>query len=232
MSVFSEPGYLEINRARLEHLESILDSCVDVRGRSVLELGAGVGDLTAPFMLRGGKVTTTDARPEHVAALRERWPAALALQLDACNPAWQSASFDVVSCYGLLYHLDRPLSALSWMAESCSGVLLLETCVSRGDETQVFFFAEEAADPRNSVRGLGCRPTRSWIWETLTDLFEHVYAAVEQPAHPEFPLDWSAPPADGNVRAVFVASRSPLASPLLTAGLPTTHVIHQADPNG
>ena len=39
-----------------------------------------------------------------------------------------------------------------------------------------------------------------------------------QPAHEEFPLDWSAPPVQGieYQRAVFIASRRPIANPVLS----------------
>lgn len=48
-----------------------------------------------------------------------------------------------------------------------------------------------------------------------------VYAPLTQPAHEEFPLDWTAPRQPGTLsRAVFIASRQPLDHPLLTTELP------------
>ena len=43
-----------------------------------------------------------------------------------------TGTFDVVYCYGLLYHLENPAAALSAMAARCRDLLLLETCVSFG----------------------------------------------------------------------------------------------------
>ncbi|MCA9092129.1 MAG: SAM-dependent methyltransferase, partial [Planctomycetaceae bacterium] len=69
--------------------------------------------------------------------------------------------------------------------------------------------------------GTGCRPTRPWVLNTLRTLFDHVYVPVTQPAHEEFPLDWSAARPEGMLsRAVFVASRKALDLPLLTEELP------------
>lgn len=242
---FDEAGYAEINRARLEHLGSL---GLPLSGRTVLEVGAGRGDLTPWLLARCAAVTVTDARRESVDAARARlsdreWPGTLVCcrvaDVEDEDEGIGPGLWDVVLCYGLLYHLAAPGAALERMAAACSGMLLLETCVYPDDRSGVrlLHLPEDQADPRNSVRGLGCRPSRDWAWGALTSLFEHVYATVAQPDHPEFPLDWSRPLGPGNHRAVFVASRAPLDLPTLTAGLPITHpapgrVIHQADPNG
>jgi hypothetical protein len=116
-------------------------------------------------------------------------------------------SFDIVFCYGLLDRLADPEAALGMLARRCDGLFLLETCVAFGDD--------EAVNPLDD----GCRPTRAWLFHRLKSLFPYVYAPRTQPAHEEFPLDWTAPPP-GLARAVFVASRHPLASPLLLDELP------------
>jgi hypothetical protein len=68
---------------------------------------------------------------------------------------------------------------------------------------------------------MGCRPTRPWVFNRLKRLFAHVYATKTQPAHEEFPLDWTVTPPKGVFhRAVFVASRRPLSKPLLLDHLP------------
>jgi hypothetical protein len=77
------------------------------------------------------------------------------------------------------------------------------------------------------VSGIGCRPTREWVWNRLTEHFPHVYATVTQPWHHEFPLDWSDTQSHAPLtRAVFVASRAPLEIPTLTSSLPATQTRH------
>lgn len=59
-----------------------------------------------------------------------------------------------------------------------------------------------------SFQGIGCQPTRPWVFSHQKTLFPYAYATKTQPAHEEFPLDWTPPPArNGLHRAVFVASR-------------------------
>jgi hypothetical protein len=117
--------------------------------------------------------------------------------------------FDIVHCYGLLYHLEQPAIAIEAMAAVCSGVLLLETCVSMGHELDLNPVLENSQDFSQAFTGCGCRPNRSWIFQELQKSFEFVYLTRTQPKHPEFPIDWTASPV-GLTRSVFVGSRTPL----------------------
>ena len=69
--VFLTPGAVDINRARQAHLASL---GLDLRGKRVLEVGAGIGLHTPFFLERGCEVTVTDGRPENVAEIARRLP--------------------------------------------------------------------------------------------------------------------------------------------------------------
>lgn len=218
---FRFPYYQRLNQRRLEHLASL---GLSLHGRSVLEVGAGVGDLTTFWLDRGCRVHTTDARPEHEAILRQTFsgdPRLTAGTLDLDDPSPGDAMFDVVFCYGLLYHLRQPACGIEHMSSVCSDLLLLETCVSIGDGEAINPVEEDRLVYSQAVSGQGCRPTRGWVFARLRERFPHVYCPVTQPSHEEFPLDWSRPAAPGALtRAVFLASRSPLDNPMLTPTLP------------
>jgi len=99
-------------------------------------------------------------------------------------------------------------------------MLFVETRVSRGDQPETNLRAEDSGVASLSYSGTGCRPTRRWVFRELKKHFEHVYIPRTQPNHDEFPLDWRDPEADaGSMRAVFVASRVALESPMLTTEL-------------
>jgi hypothetical protein len=213
---FHSYKYLRHNARRLEHLASLR---IPVAGLTVLEVGAGIGDHSGYYLDRGCKVTITEARDENLRVLSERYAGEQIARLDLENPQRVTgAPFDVVHCYGLLYHLSNPEQALAFLAEHCRQFLFLETCVSFGNDKQVNLVAEEQADPTQAVSGTGCRPTRRWLFEELQRHFPHVYCPLTQPNHDEFPLDWTAPEkhrskhGNGLVRAVLVASRTLLAN--------------------
>jgi len=226
---FGSADYGRHNQRRLEHLASL---GLPVCGRSVLEVGAGIGDHTHFFLDRRCTVTTTDARLENVRTLRRRYPNVEVAQLDLESPsAFSDRMFEIVYCYGTLYHVRTPDVALMYLAERCGGQLLLETCVSKGSGEAVNLTAERKWMPSQAYSGFGCRPTRPWVFNRLAELFPYVYSTRTQPAHDEFPLDWSGPDIDGALtRAIFIASRSPLRSSSLVPSLPNTHSVCMEEP--
>ncbi|MFN0011210.1 MAG: FkbM family methyltransferase [Phycisphaerales bacterium] len=230
---FRYRDYLRLNQRRLDHLAS-LDLPLD--GRRVLEVGAGVGDLTGFWLDRGCAVHATDARPDHVRLIARthsgRPGLSLArLDLDAPLP-FTCEPFDIVFAYGLLYHLNDPVAGLAYMSAACRGTLLLETCVSPGEGESLNPVAEDRAVPSQALSGTGCRPTRAWVYARLREAFPHVYMPRTQPDHEEFPLDWSAGAASASrgdaarlTRAVFVASREPIANVNLIGRIPERQTV-------
>jgi DNA repair exonuclease SbcCD nuclease subunit len=114
----------------------------------------------------------------------------------------------------------NPGELLAYMGEACSGLVLVQTCVLRGQGRRIELVEETPEDYTQSSTGRGCRPTRRWVFEELGRFFPFVYLTRTQPNHPEFPVDWSsldhAPPL---VRSVFVASKQPLSLPTLSPEL-------------
>jgi SAM-dependent methyltransferase len=229
-ATFRSFHYLRHNQRRLEHLAS-LD--LDLAGRTVLEVGAGVGDHTTFFLDRDCNVLSVEPRSENcqlfTAAMQahakmgySRVGRARLLQCDVASmDRHLTETFDIVYAYGVLYHLADPQAALETMARHCGDVLLLETCVSFGANEAINHEREPQSAASQSFQGVGCRPTRPWVFNCLKGLFAHVYATKTQPAHEEFPLDWTTPLPGGALhRAVFVASRRPLSKPLLLDHLP------------
>jgi SAM-dependent methyltransferase len=227
LSDFHSLHYLRHNQRRQEHLATL---GLDIAGRNVLEVGAGIGDHTSFFLDRGCRVVTSDARPENIEMLRARFASEKNVsvrQADLDQPVLSVAAdevFDIVYCYGLLYHLGRPAEALKYFAAHCSGLLLLELCVGFGDDEAVNLVCEPQADLSQAWSGTGCRPTRPWVFSRLRENFEFAYVTRTQPWHEEFPLDWSPAaalswPAGRLSRAVFVGSRTSLALPSLNDNL-------------
>jgi SAM-dependent methyltransferase len=212
---FRADYYMRHNARRLEHLASLR---IPVAGMSVLEVGAGIGDHSHYYFDRGCRLVITEGRPENIQYLKERYTGADIRRVDLENPEPLNGSpFDVVHCYGLLYHLRTPKESLEFMARNCKTLLLLETCVSFGADEQINPVAEAIDNPTQAVSGTGCRPTRLWIFNRLREQFRHVYVPRTQPNHSEFPIDWTAPDLhrDSLSRAIFIASRVPLDNPLL-----------------
>jgi len=199
-----------------------------VAGKSVLELGAGIGDLSHYYLDRGCRMTITEVRKSNLRYLKRRYPQANIHMLDLESPyALDGAPFDIVHCFGLLYHLSDPGSALEFIGSVCKELLILATCVSLGDEVEVNPVYEMKVNPSQSYSGLGCRPTRAWINHELRKHFEYVYVPLTQPNHEQFPIDWTVPAHEAKLsRAIFLASRIPIENDKLSTKLISHQVWH------
>src|SRR5262249_33318146 len=114
------------------------------------------------------------------------------------------------------YHLSKPAQALRTLSEICHEMLLLETCVTPGDEEAVNPEQEPAGTLNQASTGLGCRPTRRWVMSRLRESFGYAYNTRWQPEHADFELNWLQPASRQLYRSVFVGSKSELTNPRLS----------------
>jgi hypothetical protein len=207
---FQTDHYQRHNQRRQEHLATL---GLPLAGKTVLEVGAGIGDHTSFFVDRKCHVTSTDGRSDLVDLIKARYGSVQAFHWDIENaPPGNILPHQIVYCYGLLYHVPNPEFVLKSLASLASEMLLLETCVSFGEDLSINALPECPDDPTQALSGKGCRPTRRWIFSTLAMLFPYVYLTRDQPWHEEFPLDWTMDqnPESAFARSVFVASRQPI----------------------
>jgi len=217
---FFSPSYQQNNLARLQHLESL---GLDFARKNVLEVGAGTGDHSLFYLYRNCRLLAVEGRPRLATKLSRR----LGIRVEVVDvdrspeKLERLGRFDLIHCYGLLYHLSDPGRFLT-SASRVADCLLLETCVSFGREPRLNNCWEPKSVLSQAIHGQGCRPSREWVFQELKLRFEHVYATRTQPRHPEFPTDWTEadPQAAKLMRAVFVASHTPISNPNLLAELP------------
>ena len=209
---------LRLTARMLEHLATLR---LPLANRTVLEVGAGIGDYSTYFLDRGCQVTITDIREENLTYLRARFPAGNVQRLDLEAPIpLDDAPFDIVLCYGVLYHLSNPANALAYLAKNCKEILLLSTVVSFDNEATLTLVREDRTKFSQAFHGVGCIPARRWVFNQLQAHFPYVYVPTTQPNHEQFPLNW-ADPLDhaGLTRAIFIGSRQSLANELLSTTL-------------
>lgn len=213
---FDTAAALELNRARLDHLASLGLSWA---GKSVLDVGCGVGHFSQAVAQNGCRVVGVDAREENIRVFRERHPHIEARVANVEQDLSALGTFDVVLCYGLLYHLENPCQALRNLAAVCRDLLIVETIVC-DHEQPVAVWDDETKSANQALMGLGCRPSPSLVTLAVNRIgFPLVYAPLDPPRHAEFEVKWTNSLAwiqNGHViRAVFLASRTPLENPRL-----------------
>lgn len=205
-----EQTYQRLTARRLEHLTTL---ALPVWNKSVLELAGRQGDLTHYFTDRGCNVTIVEPRESNILQLRRKlalnilFPDRsrvdyLSMDLEKKVPVgrWQ-----VVFCFGLLYHLEQPLVFLSRIEPLVGDFLLLETFVS----SNIAQIEEQAVQDSAGLSGRATLIRREDVFYALKALFEYVYIPITQPNHEQFAIDWAN---QSDSRALFIAARRPLSS--------------------
>jgi SAM-dependent methyltransferase len=216
---FDTPAAMAINRARLDHLQSL---GLPLEGKRILDVGCGVGHLAQFFLQRGCEVVCVDGREENITTLRAHYPGLEGHVADIqSDPLDRFGKFDVVFCYGVLYHLANPLAGLHNLASVCQELLLLETLVC--DHSQpILYLVDEPKTFNQALDYLACRPSPSYVTMAVNRVgFPFVYAPEHPPEHPDFQFEWRNSldyARDGHpIRCIFVAARGELANPQLRA---------------
>jgi len=200
----------KINIKRLDHLASL---GLDLYKKKVLEVGSGIGFLTKFFEKLNCNILSTEAREENYLEHRIRYPYRNVefADLSQIDSHEKFGRFDVIFCYGTLYHLKDPSLCIKILSEICDKYFLLETCVNSIDNDDINLVLENTSDFTQSFTGLGCRPARDWILKELKKYFPYVYITKTQPDYTDFCTKWPNKNTKlANTRAIFVASREPL----------------------
>jgi 2-polyprenyl-3-methyl-5-hydroxy-6-metoxy-1,4-benzoquinol methylase len=207
-----------INRARLAHLAS-LD--LPVNGKRVLDVGCGVGHFSRFYLERGCTWFGIEGRQSNIDVMRRLYPDVDGAVADVQDSSFgHRGQYDVVHCFGLLYHLESPMAALRNIRAVCTRFLLLETMVADAN-MPLMLIVDESKSVNQALAGVGCRPSPAYVTMALNRVgFRHIYLASPGPDHRDFRFEWrndlSIRRGDNNLRCVFVASDTPMERPGLT----------------
>ena len=163
-AIFDEGFYAEARRSRLENLFAHID-VGQLRGKTILELGCGTGEIGEAFVNLGCQVISVDAQPSYIKALKKKFPGreVHVLDLEQFDPS-RFSGIDIVLCFGVLYHIARPETFLGGVAQVADTVFL-ETVVA--DSDQAVCQIMEESGPGQSFSGKGCRPSPAWIRQVM-----------------------------------------------------------------
>jgi len=233
LASLQEPNIISVIR-RLEHLSSL---GLPLAGKSVTDVGCGVGHLSSFFLDRKCSVNLVDSAEKAIDVARaylganKRYNENASFHVLDFDAAGIEESIDpraVTLCYDTLWLSNNIRRFLTNLAEITEELLVLETRCSPMESEDLFISRDLSSTDANGGEGLLINiPTRSWLWSRLKESFPYVYATKTQPHHAEFPVDWTSLTGgrrgDAWGRAVFVASREPLACDALVDELGVRH---------
>jgi Methyltransferase domain len=188
LSPFDQRHYQSLIRAREETIRNVLHRIRPALGlHTALDAGAGVGFFSQTLLDCGLNVCGFDGRSENVAEARRRFPHIPFEQADLQDRSvLELGKFDLVLCFGLLYHLENPLLAIRNLRALTGKCLLLESmCVP--DDKPSMLLREEPRETDQSLTDVAYYPSEDSLIKMLYSAgFGFVYRLAPLPNHDDF----------------------------------------------
>ena len=188
LTPFDQKEYRVLIEARGETIRRVITKLKPAMGFSnAVDAGCGVGFFSQTLAESGLNVCGFDAREENVEEARRRFPGIPFGQGDIEDHGIGSLGrFDLVLCFGLLYHLENPLRAIRNLRSITEKCLLLESmCVP--EERQALLLRQEPRQDDQSLTEMACYPSESSLVKMLYRAgFANVYRVAPLPDHDDF----------------------------------------------
>lgn len=126
------------------------------KGKKILEMGCGYGNIGAFFESMGAIVHYSDVREECLSEVLKRNPKAITICMDQESDWSLKDSYDLIIHFGLLLHINYWERDLEKVLDHCSGFLALETAVNKyNDHSEYKIFGEYSSIVHGTSRGIG-----------------------------------------------------------------------------
>ena len=188
LTAFDTRHYLDLIRARGATLRRVVRALKPAFGlRNALDAGCGVGFFAQTLAEMGLETRGFDGRFENVVEARKRFPK-IAFEQGDIETAEIAAlgTFDLVLCFGLLYHLESPMRAIRHLHALTGRGLLIESMCVPGDDARMIL-REEPLQPDQSLTDMAFYPSELCLVKMLYRAgFAHVYRVKQLPGHDDF----------------------------------------------
>jgi SAM-dependent methyltransferase len=221
--VFDRQHYDRLNRARGDVVRRLLaELAAPMNLKTAVDVGCGAGYFSGLLQSLGLQVTAADGRKENAEEAARRVPGVVFHTLNAEDPKLRSlGTFDLVFCFGLLYHLENPFLAIQHLHAMSKSLLLAEGLVYPGEEP-IMGLLDESPYEDQGLRHVAFYPTEACLIKMMYRAgFGSVYRLAEPPDHIEY-KDAATQPRN---RTVLAASVAPvLSTQLIAVSEPTSSV--------
>ncbi len=203
-------SFYESRKKFLGILLSNLPNCLSLR--TVLDAGCGIGLFSNYLSSLNLNVAAFDGREGNIEEARKRYPQVEFFVKNVEDPRVRElGQFDLVLCFGLVYHLENPFRAIRNLHDVTAKVLIIESMVTPSPSPIATLMSECQGDDQG-LRYIAFVPSEACLIKMLYQAgFPEVYKTMELPDHEYFRETIS----HQRRRTVLVASKVKLLSPLL-----------------
>jgi FkbM family methyltransferase len=188
LTPFDKAEYRSLVCAREKTIRKVLQRIIPAQGlKTALDAGAGVGFFSQTLHDCGLLVSGFDGREENVAEARRRYPGIpFALGDLQGRSILDLGKFDLVLCFGMLYHLENPLMAIRHLRGLARKCLLLESmCVP--DDRPALLLGQAPREDHQSSTDIAYYPSETSLVKMLYRAgFPYVYRVLPLPDHDDF----------------------------------------------
>ena len=212
--VFDKPHSVRCQAERIEPLDKFLPELVKSFGlKSALDVGCGTGRYSGYLADLGLEAVGIDAKPENISEAKRRHPDITFKVYNAEDPSIQKLGlFDLVFCFGLLYHLENIFIAIRNFQVLASKFLFIES-MYLPDLKPTLYLHDEAEGQDQSLRMVAFYPSESCIVKMCYRAgFPFVYRFIIDSASCE---DFRANLFRKKMRTLLIASKVYIDSPSL-----------------
>jgi FkbM family methyltransferase len=187
-TVFDQSHYQRLIEARGETIRDVVSRLGPLLGLSTaIDAGCGLGFFAKTLGESGLTVRAFDGRAENVEEARRRYPGIPFEQVDIQDVSIaRMGIFDLVLCFGLLYHLENPLLAFRHLRKLTGKALLLESmCLP--EEKPWMLLREEASLADQSLTDVAYYASEGCLAKMMYRAgFAFVYRVTDLPDHDDF----------------------------------------------
>src|SRR5882757_7637973 len=188
LTPFDQKEYRQLIEARGDTAQHVVTRLKPALGlANAVDAGCGVGFFSHTLAECGLNVCGFDGREENVTEARRRFPHIPFEQGDIEERGiLQLGKFDLVLCFGLLYHLENPLLAIRNLRGLTEKCLLVESmCLT--EEKASMLLREEPSQEDQSLSDVAWYPSESSLVKMLYRAgFGKVYRVTPLPDHEDF----------------------------------------------
>ncbi len=180
--------------------------------RTALDVGCGFGFFSSYLRRAGFEVSALDGRESNIVEARKRSPGIRFEVQDIEDVNFAKArSYDLVLCFGLLYHLENPFRAVRNLAALTGEVFVVETRVAPY-HSDVALLYQENHQQDQGLSYVAMIPSRECLVKMMYSAgFPFVYRIKILPDHEQF----RASPIRKSMRTMLLAAKREMQSPLL-----------------
>jgi hypothetical protein len=162
-----EGHYNPWRNSRIEGIKKYVKLDV-LKGKTILEVGCGYADLGNIFSQFGCKVTSSDARVEHLDEVNKKYPHINTFLLD-CDKDKIVDKYDIILHWGVLYHITNIKEHLQNVCEKCD-ILFLESEVSDTIDPDYNIVVDEKGHGYDQAfNDYGSRPSEKYVEKILEE---------------------------------------------------------------